>query len=80
MVRGGGGGSKWVGVVVGYTPYEGSNLASQMSRKLEVFDRKLEGSHSLFCTYFDKYWRRRIISIKLRFSSFIESTRCHIHN
>ena len=41
-----------------YTPYEGSKVANQMSRKLRVFDRKLEGSHSLFCTYFDKYWRK----------------------
>ena len=26
-----------------YTPYEGSNLANQVGRKLRVFDRKLEG-------------------------------------
>ena len=31
-----------------YTPYEGLNLADQMSRKLGVFGRKLEGSHLLF--------------------------------
>ena len=31
------------------TPYEGPNLANRISRKLGVFDRKLEGSHSVFC-------------------------------
>ena len=29
-----------------YTSYEGLNLANQISRKLVVFDRKLEGIHS----------------------------------
>ena len=23
-----------------------------------IFDRKLEGSHSLFYCYFDRYWRK----------------------
>ena len=31
-----------------YTPYEGSNFANQLNRKLGVFDRKLKGSNSLF--------------------------------
>ena len=31
-----------------YTPYDGPDLANQTSRWLGVFDRKLEGSHSLF--------------------------------
>ena len=41
-----------------YTPYEVSNLANQNSRKLGVFNRKLEGSHSLFHSHFDKYYRK----------------------
>ena len=28
-------------------PYEDPNLANQISQKLEVFDRKLEGSHNI---------------------------------
>ena len=35
-----------------YTPYEGPSLADQNSRKLGVFNRKLEGSHSIY--HFDK--------------------------
>ena len=38
-----------------YTPYEGLNLANEKSRKLGVFGRKLEGSHSRCYHYFDKY-------------------------
>ena len=37
------------------TPYGGLNLANQRSRKLRVHDRKLEGSHSPFFSYSDKY-------------------------
>ena len=33
------------------TPYEGSNIANQVSRKKGVCGRKLEGSHSLFYCY-----------------------------
>ena len=40
-------------ISVNYTPYEGFNLANQISRKLEVFDRKLEGRHFIFLFYFD---------------------------
>ena len=29
-------------------PYEGPSLANQIGRKLEVFDRKLEGNHYIF--------------------------------
>ena len=38
---------------LGYTPYEGLNLANHISRKLGVFDRKLEGNHSIFHCYSD---------------------------
>ena len=37
------------------TPYEGLNLANQISRKLGVFDRKLEENHSTFHCYSDIY-------------------------
>ena len=37
------------------TPYEGLNLAIQISRKLGVFDRKLEGKHYTFHCYSDIY-------------------------
>ena len=36
-----------------YTQYEGLNLANQMSRKVGVFDRKLEKNHSIFYCYCD---------------------------
>ena len=38
-----------------YTPYEGLNLPNQISRKLGVFDRKLEGNHSIFHCYSNIY-------------------------
>ena len=41
--------------VKGYTPYEGLNLANQKGRKLGVFGRKLEGSHSPVYWYFNKH-------------------------
>ena len=34
-----------------YRPYEGLNLANQISQRLGVFDRKLEGSHATFHSY-----------------------------
>ena len=37
--------------VATYTPYEGLNLTNQISRKLEVFYRKLEGNHSKYLCY-----------------------------
>ena len=37
------------------TSYEGPILANQKSRKLGVFCRKLEGSHSQCYHYFDTY-------------------------
>ena len=37
-----------------YTPHDGLNLANQKSWKLRVFDGKLEGSHPLFCCYFNR--------------------------
>ena len=39
------------GGLLGYTPHEGPNLTNENSRKLVVFDRKLEGSHSLYYGY-----------------------------
>ena len=36
-----------------YTPYEGLSIANQISRKLAVFYRMLQGSHSIFECYFD---------------------------
>ena len=38
-----------------YMSYEGPRLANENSRKLGVFHRKLEGNHSIFYQYFDKY-------------------------
>ena len=38
-------------------PHEGSSFCNENSRKLIVFDWRLNGSHSLFCSYFDKYLR-----------------------
>ena len=45
----------WVCLFKGYTPYEGLNLDNQISRKLGVFDRKLEGNHFIFHCYSDIY-------------------------
>ena len=36
-----------------YKPYEGLSFTNQISRKLGVFDRKLEGSHSIKYYHFD---------------------------
>ena len=44
-----------VRVAVYNMPYEGPNSANQINRKLGVFGRKLEGSHSQYYHYFDKY-------------------------
>ena len=38
-----------------YTPYKGLNLANQKGRKSGVFGRQLDGSHSLFYCYFEKW-------------------------
>ena len=38
-----------------YKPYEGLSSANPIGRKLGVFGRKLEGSHSMFYFYFDIY-------------------------
>ena len=46
------------GITGQYTPYEGPNLTNMNSRKLGVFNRKLEGSHSPFHCHFDKYKRK----------------------
>ena len=47
-----------------YTPYEGLNVASQKTRKLGVFGRKFEGSHSPFYCYFDTYGGNEILTFK----------------
>ena len=38
-----------------YMPYEGLISPNQSDRKLDVYDRKLVGSHSTQGLYFDKY-------------------------
>ena len=38
-----------------YTPNEGLDIANLINRKLGVFDRKLDGSHSILYCYFDIY-------------------------
>ena len=43
-------------------PHEGLHLANQSSRKLGVFGRKLEGSHSVFDCYFQLYQRKLSMS------------------
>ena len=51
-----------------YTPYEGLSLANQISRKLGIFERKLEGNHSIFHCYSDKQYSQNLAffqSIKL---------------
>ena len=57
-----------------YTPYGGFNSASQISRKLGVFDQKLEESHYLFDYLFDIILGKFITNINLLFSSFIQLT------
>ena len=42
-----------------YTPHEGPSLVNDTSRKLGVFGRKLEGSHSPFNHYFGKYFMKQ---------------------
>ena len=54
-----------------YTPYEGLNLANQISRKLGIFDRKLDENHSIFHCYSDIYIRNKVVI--LRFSIFSQS-------
>ena len=39
----------------GFVTCEGLSLANQISRKLGGFDRKFEGSHSIFYYHFDTY-------------------------
>ena len=46
--------------VLRITPYEGLNSANQKNRKLGVYGRKLEGSHSPCYCKFDKYKRKSI--------------------
>ena len=53
-----------------YTPYEGPSLANQKSRKLGVFGRKFEGSHTPFECYFNEYkrkWKNNVQSMSYSF-------------
>ena len=56
-----------------YTPYEGPNPTDLYIGKLGVYDRKLEGKHSLFYCYFDKYKTGWNNYVKSMFSSWIEA-------
>ena len=47
-----------------YTLYEGLDLANQMSRKLEVFGRKLEGSLSPFHCFSNEYHQKLITNVQ----------------
>ena len=42
-----------------YTPYEGLISTNQNDRKLDVYDWKLEGSHSIAGRYFYKYLAKK---------------------
>ena len=46
--------------------FEGHELSNKISSNVGVFDRKLEGSHSTFNFYFDKYWRNETIMLNLK--------------
>ena len=43
------------GETTAYTPHEGPISTNQTDRKFDVYDRKLEGNHSMLDWYFDKY-------------------------
>ena len=43
-----------------YTHYNGSILAYQNKRKLDVQDRKVEGRHSVLDLYFGKYMAKQM--------------------
>ena len=58
-----------------YTPYEGLNLANQKNRKLEVYGRKLEESHSSWYCYFYEYTRKENMIVQIMFSS-LNTCRC----
>ena len=59
-------------------PYESPTLAIQINRKLGVFDRKLEGSHSISLGNFDTFLRTRNKNGKIKSFSF-NQTRCKNH-
>ena len=59
-------------------PYESPTLTNQIDRKLGVFDRKLEGSHSISPGYFDTFLRIRNKNGKIKSFSF-NQTRCKNH-
>ena len=54
-----------------YTPYEGVNLANQNGQKLGIFGRMLEGSHSSFYCYFNKYQEKGNNNVQMMCSSLI---------
>ena len=53
-----------------HIPSEGPNLTNQISRKLGVFDRKLEGSHSILSYYFNRYQTKRSKNSKMKCLTF----------
>ena len=53
----------------------GSHLANQISRKLGVFDRKLEGNHSILHCYSDNIRNKEAISSKFSIFQSIKLTR-----
>ena len=46
-----------------YAPYEGSNLANQISQRLEAFDQKSKESHSILYWVFIDYRRNEAIML-----------------
>ena len=52
-----------------YTSHEGFNLANHKSRKLRVFDRKLEGSYLPFYCLFEKLYKRYMPYIQQLYSN-----------
>ena len=61
-----------------YTPYEGLNLCNQISLRLEVFDRKLEGSHSIFYIYYNIYQSNEALVLKNTVFQLINLKNCQI--
>ena len=60
-----------------YTRYEDTIPANQNDRKLKVYDRKLEGSHSIFDCYFAKYVAKTMGIHTCGKCSYTTSRDCH---
>ena len=58
-----------------HTPYEGPILANQASRKLGVFDRKLEGTTPYFIVILTYIRNKEAISLKFSISQSIKLNR-----